>query len=270
LLATAREPGVLRSTIREVGWMAAHVALYPTGLGPGRHPETVASDDELRAAAEERRAEQSEDPRHIPVLLLHGMIDNRSIFLRLRTSLARKGFTSLLTMNYPVLTADLPSAAYQLAEVVERICIRTGYQRIHLVAHSMGGLVARYYVQRLSGDSRVSVLVTLATPHAGTSAAKLLPYGILRHLQPGAAVLDELAAPAPGCRTRLVSIYSDLDVMVLPATSGILRHPDLDVRNVLIAGAGHHTLPFDRRTVQEIERALCQDTGSDKPPSSNL
>jgi hypothetical protein len=129
----------------------------------------------------------------------------------------------------------------------------------------MGGLVARYYVQRLGGDARVSVLVTLATPHAGTSAAKLLPYGIVRHLTPGAPVLDELAAPAPGCRTRIVSIYSDRDFMVLPATSAIVRHPDLDVRNVLIAGAGHHTLPFDRRTVHAIEMALCDEPGRTEP-----
>ena len=256
LLDVAREPGVLRSTAREVGWMAAHVALYPTGLGPGRQPAVVGSNEELRTAAEVRRQSPTDDPRHVPVLLLHGLIDNRSIFLRLRTSLARAGFTSLLTMNYPVLTADLPTAAYQLSEVVERICIRTGYERIHVVAHSMGGLIARYFVQRLGGDARVSVLVTVATPHAGTEAAKLLPYGVVRHLQPGSPVLGDLAGPTPGCRTRMVSIYSDRDAMVLPATSGVLRHPDLDIRNVLIPGAGHHTLPFDKRTVREIEIAL--------------
>ncbi len=268
LLTKAGEPGVLRSTAREVGWLATRVALYPTGLGPGRQIRPPGSDEELRTAAEIRRVpgHGPGNPRDVPVLLLHGLVDNRSVFLRLRTSLARQGFTSLLSMNFPVLTADITTAARQLAEVVERICIRSGYERIHVVAHSMGGLIARYYIQRLGGDARVSVLVTLATPHAGTAAARLLPYGVVRQLRPGSALLDELALPTPGCRTRIVSIYSDHDVMVVPSVAGRLDHPDLDVRNVLLPGAGHHTLANDRRSVAEIEHAL----GGDPYPSGDF
>jgi hypothetical protein len=42
----------------------------------------------------------------------------------------------------------------------------------------------------------------------------------------------------------------------VPAASGHLQHPDLKVRNVLVRGGGHHTLVFDRRTVDEIAAAL--------------
>jgi triacylglycerol lipase len=82
-----------------------------------------------------------------------------------------------------------------------------------------------------------------------------VPYGIVRQLRPGSAVLEELAEPAAGCQTRFVSIYSDHDAIV-PADSARLEHPDLAVRNVLVPGAGHHTLPFDRRTVAEIAETL--------------
>jgi triacylglycerol lipase len=268
LLSRAGEPGLLLSTAREAGWLAARVALYPTGLGPGRQDGVTGTDEELRTADEIRRmpGHGPGNPRDVPVLFLHGLVDNRSVFLRLRTTLARRGFTSLLNMNYPVLTADIPAAARQLAEVVERICIRTGYERINLVSHSMGGLIGRYYVQRLGGDARVAVLVTLATPHAGTAAARLLPYGIVRQLRPESPLIAELAAPAPGCRTRIVSIYSDHDVMVVPSVSGRLDHADLDVRNVLLPGAGHHTLPNDRRAIDEIDHAL----GGDPYPSGDF
>ena len=54
-------------------------------------------------------------------------------------------------------------------------CEVTGAQQVHVVGHSLGGLVARYHVQRLSGDARVHTLVALGTPHQGTMAAYLLP-----------------------------------------------------------------------------------------------
>ncbi len=249
LIAAAPGPSGLRATARELGWVAAHIALYPTGIRPDPRlnwPDVKETFQDIAAASV---------PRTTPILLLHGLVDNRSVFTRLRTSLARQGFDCVLSLNYPVLTGDIPTAAHSLAGIVDRICTRTGSSRIHVVGHSMGGLIARYYVQQLAGDRQVHTLVTLATPHSGTSAARMLPYGIVRQLRPGSAVLEELAQPTCGCQTRFVSIYSDHDVIV-PAESARLEHPDLLIRNVLVPGAGHHTLPFDRRTVAEIAQTL--------------
>jgi triacylglycerol lipase len=250
-IAASPGPGALLATARELGWVAAHVALYPTGIRPDPKLNWPDSSEPSAGPA----VEGDPDPQTTPILLLHGLVDNRSVFTRLRNSLARQGFGCLLSLNYPVITGDIPTAANNLAGVVDRICERTGFERLHIVGHSMGGLIGRYYVQRLAGDRQVDTLVTLATPHHGTAAARLVPYGIVRQLRPGSDIVTELAEPAPGCRTRIVSIYSDHDALV-PQDSAHLEHPDLDVRNVLVPGAGHHTLPFDRRTVAEISRTL--------------
>ena len=50
--------------------------------------------------------------------------------------------------------------------------------------------------------------------------------------------LQELAEPAPDCPTRVTAIYSNLDQIVLPASSGRCDHPDLQARNVLFRGSG--------------------------------
>ncbi len=50
---------------------------------------------------------------------------------------------------------------------------------IYLVAHSAGGLVARYYVQILGGSHYCEGLITLGTPHKGTWVAGL---GLFTHL----------------------------------------------------------------------------------------
>ena len=104
-----------------------------------------------------------------PILLLHGIVDNRSIFTVLRRGLRRRGFGVVASFNYHSLFGDMRQVAARLADVVEQLCEETGYEQIHVVGHSMGGLIARYYVQRLGGDEHVHTLVTLGTPHGGTS-----------------------------------------------------------------------------------------------------
>jgi hypothetical protein len=72
----------------------------------------------------------------------------------------------------------------------------------------------------------------------------------------GSDLLAELDAPAAGCRTRFLSFWSDLDVMISPKESARIEHPDLVARNVLVRGVGHMSLPIDRRIVREIAATL--------------
>ncbi|MFV2119139.1 esterase/lipase family protein, partial [Streptomyces sp. Act-28] len=111
------------------------------------------------------------------------------------------------------------------------------------VGHSLGGLVARYYVQRLGGAPRVRTVVTLGTPHGGTRAALLAGvHPLVRQMRPGSSVLRELAAPAPGCRTRFVSFWSELDLWMSPVETARLDHPDLDTVDIRVGGVGHLAL----------------------------
>jgi pimeloyl-ACP methyl ester carboxylesterase len=157
-----------------------------------------------------------------------------------------------------VLTQDVRAAARRLDQAVEAICEQTGYERIHVIGHSMGGIIARYYVQRMGGDERVHTLVTLGSPHGGTRAARLLPRGVCRQLRPNSDVIAELAAPVPSCRTRFLTFWSDLDVLISPKRAARIDHPDLNVRNVFVRGVGHMSLPIDGRVTREIASALAQ------------
>jgi pimeloyl-ACP methyl ester carboxylesterase len=187
---------------------------------------------------------------------VHGLVDNRSIFTLLRRALRRRGFGRVLTLNYSPFTQDVRSAAARLARLVETTCEETGYERVHVVGHSLGGVIARYYVQRMGGDARVHTLCTLGSPHAGTSAARLLPQRLVRQLRPDSPLMAELAEPVEQCRTRFVAFWSDLDQMIVPKRSARIDHPDLTVRNVLLRGVGHMSLPIDGRVVHEIATLL--------------
>ena len=251
-------PAGLKGVAVELTWVAAHVVTYPFGV-----VEEKVTDVErftLTDLPPVRRGLIIGDVEAAgtPILLLHGLVDNRSIFTLLRRALRRRGFGRIWTMNYHVLTHDVRVAATRLATTVEAICEQTGYERIHVIGHSMGGIIARYYVQRMGGDARIHTLVTLGSPHAGTRAAHLLPRGICRQLTPRSDVIAELAAPAGECRTRFVSFWSDLDGLISPKASARIDHPDLMARNVFVRGVGHMSLPIDGRVTREIAATLAQ------------
>jgi pimeloyl-ACP methyl ester carboxylesterase len=180
------------------------------------------------------------------------MVDNRSVFAVLRRGLRRRGFAMVLSFNYSPLTSDVRVAAERLSAHIESICAQTGFERLHVIGHSMGGVIARYYVQRLGGDERVHTLVTLGSPHNGTRHARLLPHPVARQLRPDSDVIRELAGPAPACRTRFLAVWSDLDQLMAPTTAARIEHPDLSARNLLVRGVGHMSLPIHRGAVHEI------------------
>ncbi|MFF4346225.1 esterase/lipase family protein [Streptomyces sp. NPDC001530] len=228
------------------------LALYPSGMGEERH--TAGSRPGPPSDGTVPFQAISAD---CPVLLVHGLSSNRAIFHVLRRELRQAGFHRVTVLNYSWLRNDVRSAARLLADKVERVCEGSGRQRVHVIGHSFGGLVARYYVQRMGGHSRVHTLVTLGTPHRGTLAAMVpLPHQAIRQLRPGSDVLVELAGPAPRCGTRFVAFHSDLDEMIVPTANARLDHPDLQISNVPVRGVGHVSLPLHGRVVGEVCRVL--------------
>ena len=252
----------LTGGLTELAWVGAHVLMYPLGA----RTEALRPDPRNRPGPQPAsvRALFAADPlaARIPVLLVHGLVDNRSVFSVMSRSLRRRGFAHVCTWNYSPLLTDVARGAADLGARIERICEQTGHDRVHVVGHSLGGLIARYYVQRQGGDRRVESLVTLGTPHQGSWWAHVVPTPLIRQLRPGSPVLQELAEPAAGCRTRVTAIYSDLDQMVLPTTSGRCDHPDLGARNILFRGIGHMSLPRHGGVVDEVAGTLAGVRGS--------
>jgi triacylglycerol lipase len=251
-------PVGLRGAAIEVAWVAAHAALYPLGaLTERARPEHSHNLSSLTPVQRGLLIGDIE-AAGTPILMVHGMVDNRSIFTVLRRDLQRRGFHRVLSLNYSVRTGDVRAAAERLSAHVEEICADTGFERIHVIGHSMGGLIARYYVQCLGGDERVHTLVTLGSPHQGTATAYLIPHRLGRQLRPGSDVISELAAPAPDCRTRFLAVWSDLDQMIVPKANARIDHPDLVSHNLHVRGVGHMSLPIHRRAVHVISMTLAQ------------
>ncbi|MER6978320.1 esterase/lipase family protein [Streptomyces carpinensis] len=251
---------LLKATALELAILAGHLLLYPSGIIQERRAQACA------ASAPDGTAQLPTEAKP-PVVLLHGFIDNRSVFVLLRRNLAQHGRHRVESLNYSPLTCDIRTAAELLGRHIEEICERTGSERVDVVGHSLGGLIARYYVQRLGGDLRVRTLVTLGTPHAGTRVAPLAnAHPIVRQMRPGSELIEELSRPAPGCRTHFVSFWSDLDHLMDPLESACVEHPDLRAENIQVSGIGHLALPVHPAVASGIRQAL--DTVRPGDPST--
>ena len=242
---------LLKATALELAILAGHLLLYPSGITQERRSPLPA------LPSREDGAAQLPTEAKPPVVLLHGFIDNRSVFVLLRRSLAQHGRQQIESLNYSPLTCDIRTAAELLGRHIEGICERTGSERVDIVGHSLGGLIARYYVQRLGGDARVRTLVTLGTPHSGTRVVPLAnAHPIVRQMRPGSELLEELTRPAPGCRTHFVSFWSDLDHLMDPLETACIDHADLMAQNVRVSGIGHLALPVHPAVATGIRQVL--------------
>lgn len=226
--AALRRPQTYVGIAREAVNTARCLALYPAGV----------ADTTVVAASPHVR--NGEDAHDTPVLLVHGYGHNRSGWFLLDRRLRAAGFSSVHTINYIAWGREgVPALAARLATKVDEIRAMTGAEKVHVVGHSMGGILLRYYVQVLGGDRLVSTAITIAAPHEGTSTAMVVAGAGARDLRPGSNVMRQLCTGARPTGVRWVAFYSNLDVFIQPGSSAVLRHPALSATNILVKDHGH-------------------------------
>jgi pimeloyl-ACP methyl ester carboxylesterase len=190
-----------------------------------------------------------------PVLLVHGLWCNAAVWWRYARWLRAAGIAPVCTVTLEPPLADIERLAQNLAVEIDRITLGSGAHRIAIVAHSMGGLVVRAYF-RAYGTDRVSRLITLGSPHHGSTLAGLSFGRCVHQMRPRNPWLAELANEETGlARLSVVSFYSLHDNLVAPQTSSVLAN----VTNIPLSGVGHMEMLFRRdvflRVLAEIRSA---------------
>jgi len=187
--------------------------------------------------------------RRTPVLLVPGYATNRSCLAPLCLFLSRRGWSWLWPVNLGRRDRGLASLASELAEKVEALQQRTGSPKVDIVAFSMGGLIAAWYVRHHSGADRVRRLVTIGTPWSGTRLAVFAKPPAARELLYGAHVLEALTPPA----VPTICIWSPDDPVVVPSSSGVA---DQGAQSVRIEAAGHLDMLISARVYRAVQAAL--------------
>jgi pimeloyl-ACP methyl ester carboxylesterase len=173
------------------------------------------------------------------LLFIHGIVGGPPL-----PPVAMESYDLLLTFDYEYINTSIEETARQLKQRLADVGLGAGHHKtLHVVAHSMGGLVARWTIEREGGAGLVQHLVMLGTPNAGSPwptvhdwATRALAIGLnalgggawpatvlgglvaaieqvdvaLDQMAPGAPILETLAeSPYPGAGVRYSVIAGD-------------------------------------------------------------
>ena len=207
------------------------------------------------------------------MLLVHGFLATPRVVGWLAGRLSRLGYcphgVDLGGLFGRFNARPVEALAGVVADRVEQLARDHRCERIDLVGHSEGGLIGRYYVQKVDGARRVRHLVTLGTPHRGTPWAysghlvrHVLPS--LRQMAPGSPLLRDLADDSFPGSVRLTSIYSQRDSVCPPLSCRLETRRAPHLKNVEVMRGGHLDLLFSVGIPSIIYRVL----GSVEPPVS--
>lgn len=111
-----------------------------------------------------------------PILLVHGVffrdLKYWNYWGRIPRELIRNG--AAVYYGNQQSAASVADSAAELAERIRQILAETGAEKVNIIAHSKGGLDARYAIGRLGMVSQVASLTTINTPHRGCAFADFL------------------------------------------------------------------------------------------------
>ncbi|MBD2680672.1 MULTISPECIES: triacylglycerol lipase [Nostoc] len=196
----------------------------------------------------------TENQQRNPVLLIHGIDDTEAVFRQMRPYLIQQRFTvhalNLVPNNGDV---GLDELAKQVADYVTANF--GSEQPLDLVGFSMGGIVSRYYVQRLGGINRVQRFITISSPHHGTVVA----YGSRRpgcvQMRPDSLFLKDLNSDAVILKQlNFTSIWTPYDLMIVPTNSSQMPVG----QQVIVPVALHPWMLTDSRSLAAVTAALAE------------
>ena len=174
-----------------------------------------------------------------PVLLIHGYNSDSSIWTgsKVRQDIEASGRT-VYTFDIPDPTGDIRFNAPFLEAKIWEIRATTGVSKVDLVAHSMGGLVARYYItsdgphSNYQGD--VSSVTTLSTPHHGTGYAWFPDNTAAKQMKPNSDFLQDLNARQVPEDITVVSVVGNGDKIVSEESARLSTGEAANIDNIVI------------------------------------
>jgi pimeloyl-ACP methyl ester carboxylesterase len=182
------------------------------------------------------------------VVCLHGIFATAGVLRPMREKLERHDHLHTASLTYPA-GPGVQTLARRLAELVGAFPRST---RLHLVGHSLGGVVARWFAQEI-GDTRVVQTISLASPFAGIRATSWLGVQVAKDLTPHSPLLRKLNL---GSHRKMalphLSLIAENDVIVPAPLSHALPGGEV----TLIRNCGHNTMLFHEEVAAQVERRV--------------
>ncbi len=203
------------------------------------------------AAAVPREVAQNDDV----VVCLHGIFATAGVMRPLRERLERHGDDGwrlhTATMTYEP-GPGIDTLARRLAEIVASLPLGV---RVHLVGHSLGGVVVRWFAQEI-GDPRLVQTISLAAPFAGVrSLGAKVGLAVAKDLDPQSPLLRKLRLGSTrALALPHLSLVAEHDHMVDTPMAHVLPGGDV----TLIRKCGHNALLYHEEAAALVERRVLE------------
>ena len=154
-----------------------------------------------------------------PIILIHGLWNTSSIFSLITAKLEDIGieyFAPTLDHSYGMISI------IDLSNVLNELILKKygSEKEIDILGFSMGGIIGRYWIEKLSGYKRTRRFISIGSPHRGTLSAQLVPQfpfkglsdmkfnsNLLRNLSNYDHLLNDI---------ECISFFTYWDLMVFP------------------------------------------------------
>ena len=193
-----------------------------------------------------------------PVLLVHGINDTGAVFNKMAFYLRQQGLSVHTVDLIPNNGSEvLEKLAQQVANYVNDTFATA--QPLDIVGFSMGGIVSRYYIQRLGGINRVQRFITISSPHYGTIVAYGTWLAGALQMRPHSDFLNDLNSDVEMLKQlNFTSIWTPYDLMIIPTESSQLGIGKEITLPVLL----HPLMLTDSRTLSIVAKILTKSVKS--------
>ena len=237
----------VRPSRADISWMireiAAHALIFFLLLF-GWWPKSPTRKRRQKDLAESPRS----DAIRNPVVLVHGYGLNRACWTFFQTYLHTRGWEWVWAINHRPRSSPIPVYAKRLGRAIERLRDETGADKVDLVCHSMGGIVAAYALKEFGYAKYVRRMITLGTPWSGT---KTHIFGWMREaadMSPDSEVIRTLA----DFQGDTIAIWSRHDHLMVPLESAAPDH----AHTIEMKHLGHLEMVTSARVFRVVADAL--------------
>lgn len=153
------------------------------------------------------------------VVLVHGIFNTGKAFKKISDTLISHGYLTYMPSLSPNTgKAGLDALALQLESYIAQQF--SPKEKFYLIGFSMGGIICRYYLQKLSGLNRVIKFISLSVPHMGSKMAYLMSNKGCIQMRPNSEFMNDLNKDIHVLnQVDVVSIWTPFDLSIIPATS---------------------------------------------------
>ncbi|HEY2412400.1 MAG TPA: alpha/beta hydrolase [Pirellulaceae bacterium] len=196
---------------------------------------------------------QEDDCQRDTIVLAHGL-GGRPLLMRPMARWLEQHFKRVINWGYPSLWSPIESHGKEFAGLLRQLDDDEAYGRIHLVGHSMGGIIARLALAEYL-PRRLGRFVMIAPPNRGSRVARRLAPHLGRFIPPITQLTDDTAGfvctlPQPTA-PELGIIAAELDFMVPEDNTRLGCECD----HIVLPGL-HSTLLWRQETAEQVRHFL--------------